>query len=239
MPAQERSRNEAELSQIGRLARYHNIMGTETIQMLDRLTGTISKVFTHPTMVDRMSEMLNYFLKNLVGPNRKSFKVKNLQDFAFKPGEIVTDICRIYVNFKNCDTFLSSVSRDGRSYSHELFEQAAQVLMKIGQAGELVTDLAMVEKKVGEMAENVKMDEELFSDAPDEYLDAIMSHLMSDPVRLPNSHQIVDRSTIARHLLSDQTDPFTRAPLTMEQVEPMDELKSEIQKWMAEKRQQR
>lgn len=239
LPAQERSRNEAELSQIGRLARYHNIMGTETIQMLDRLTGTISKVFTHPTMVDRMSEMLNYFLKNLVGPNRKSFKVKNLQDFSFKPGEIVTDICRIYVNFKNCDTFLSSVSRDGRSYSQELFEQAAQVLMKIGQAGELVSDLAAVEKKVGQMAENVKMDEELFSDAPDEYLDAIMSHLMTDPVRLPNSHQVVDRSTIARHLLSDQNDPFTRAPLTMEQVEPMEALKTEIQKWMAGKREQR
>ena len=48
-----------------------------------------------------------------------------------------------------------------------------------------------------------------------------MSHLMSDPVRLPNSLQIVDRSTIARHLLSDQTDPFTRAPLTMDQVEPL------------------
>ena len=63
-----------------------------------------------------------------------------------------------------------------------------------------------------------------------------MSHLMSDPVRLPNSLQIVDRSTIARHLLSDQTDPFTRAPLTMDQVEPLDELKNEIQKWMEEKR---
>ena len=62
---------------------------------------------------------------------------------------------------------------------------------------------------------------------------------MTDPVRLPNSGQIVDRSTIARHLLSDQNDPFTRAPLTMEQVEPLDDLKVNIQAWMEEKRQEK
>ena len=59
----------------GRLARYHNIMGLETIQVLDKLTSEIKFVFLHPTMVDRIAAMLNYFLKNLVGPQRKSFKV--------------------------------------------------------------------------------------------------------------------------------------------------------------------
>ena len=68
----------------------------------------------------------------------------------------------------------------------------------------------LVEKRVREMAEDLRADEELFADAPDHFLDAIMSNLMTDPVRLPNSGQVVDRSTIARHLLSDQNDPFTR-----------------------------
>ena len=235
LPANERGEREGQLNQIGRMARYHNIMGTETIQILDKLTGAIQDVFTNSSMVDRVAAMLNYFLKNLVGPSRKSFKVKNLEEFSFRPGDIVTDICKIYVNFQNCDTFLASVSRDGRSYSPELFDQAIEVLMRIGKA-ELVTDLEVVAKKVGQLADDLKLDEELFADAPDEYLDAIMSNLMTDPVRLPNSLQIVDRSTIARHLLSDQNDPFTRAPLTMEQVEPLDDLKNEIQKWMNDKR---
>jgi ubiquitin conjugation factor E4 A len=215
----------------------HSYQISESIQILDRFTSTISAIFTHPTMVDRMAAMLNYFLKTLVGPNRKSFKVKNLNEFSFKPGEIVTDICKIYVNLKDCDTFLASVSRDGRSYSPDLFIQASEVLLKIGQSG-LVSDLKLVEEKVSLAAKSVKADEELFADAPDEYLDAIMSHLMSDPVRLPNSGQIVDRPTIARHLLSDQNDPFTRAPLAMEQVEPLDDLKMAIQAWMEEKRRQ-
>ena len=37
--------------------------------------------------------------------------------------------------------------------------------------------------------------------------------------------QIVDRQTIARHLLSDQNDPFNRDPLTLDKVIPQDELK--------------
>ena len=35
----------------------------------------------------------------------------------------------------------------------------------------------------------------------DEYLDPITSLLMVDPVMLPSSRQILDRATIARHLL--------------------------------------
>ena len=85
-------------------------------------------------------------------------------------------------------------------------------------------------------AENLK-DDELFADAPDEFLDPIMSHIMQDPVRLPNSGQIVDRSTIARHILSDQNDPFTRSPLTLDMVMPENELKTRITEWMKSKRQ--
>ena len=63
-----------------------------------------------------------------------------------------------------------------------------------------------------------------------------MSHLMKDPVRLPNSGQIVDRPTIARHILSDQNDPFTRSPLTLDMVIPETELKDRINSWMESKR---
>ena len=43
---------------------------------------------------------------------------------------------------------------------------------------------------------------------------------MRDPVRLPSSGVTVDRTTITRHLLSDQSDPFNRSPLTADQLVP-------------------
>ena len=48
----------------------------------------------------------------------------------------------------------------------------------------------------------------------------IMATLMRDPVILPGSKAVLDRSTIKSHLLSDNTDPFHRTPLTIDQVIP-------------------
>jgi len=42
---------------------------------------------------------------------------------------------------------------------------------------------------------------------------------MKDPVLLPSGIS-VDRTTIQRHLLSDNSDPFTRAPLTEDMLIP-------------------
>ncbi len=52
-----------------------------------------------------------------------------------------------------------------------------------------------------DVAAQQKEDDAIYDDAPDEYLDPITSLLMVDPVMLPSSRQIVDRATIARHLL--------------------------------------
>lgn len=40
------------------------------------------------------------------------------------------------------------------------------------------------------------------------------------------------RSTIERHLLSSATDPFSRATLCMEQLQPATEVISRMQQWM-------
>ena len=44
-------------------------------------------------------------------------------------------------------------------------------------------------------------DDDLVSAAPEEFLDPIMGTLMKQPVLLPCSKMIVDKSTIARHIL--------------------------------------
>ena len=74
-----------------------------------------------------------------------------------------------------------------------------------------------------------------FDDAPDEFLDPLMFNLMEDPVELPDSHTIIDRITIKRHLLNDPHDPFNRAPLALEQVITRDDIKQQIEDYKQEK----
>jgi len=78
-------------------------------------------------------------------------------------------------------------------------------------------------------------DDEL-GDIPDEFLDPIVAKLMRDPVRLPLSRVILDRSTIKSHLLSDTTDPFNRSPLSIEDVIPEPEMKARIDAYLAQRR---
>jgi len=48
------------------LARFHNIMGNETIHALEMMTAEIRTIFSNSIMVDRIAAMLNYFLLHLV-----------------------------------------------------------------------------------------------------------------------------------------------------------------------------
>ena len=64
--------------------------------------------------------------------------------------------------------------------------------------------------------------------------DAVMDTLMNDPVQLPSAN-VVDRSTIERHLMNDTTDPFTRQHLTAVMLIPLPDLKMRIQEFVAAK----
>uniref|UniRef100_A0AAG5CRW5 Ubiquitin conjugation factor E4 A n=1 Tax=Anopheles atroparvus TaxID=41427 RepID=A0AAG5CRW5_ANOAO len=235
LPQTERQQNVANLRNLGMLARFDNILGRDTINILQLLTSETRSIFCHSSMVDRVAAMLNYFLLNLTGPKKGNFKVKDKREFEFDPARTVLEICRIYVNLRECDAFCLAVSQDGRSYSPQLFEYAEQVLTRIG-GGQLIGEIQEFSQKVQRIEKQQKIDEEALIDPPDEFLDPIMSALMTDPVILPSSRITVDRSTIARHLLSDQSDPFNRSPLTMEQVKRNDQLKDEIDAWIREKR---
>lgn len=47
-------------------------------------------------------------------------------------------------------------------------------------------------------------------DAPLDFMDPLLDTLMRDPVRLPTSKTIVDRATIAQHLLNTDTGKFLK-----------------------------
>ncbi|XP_035743487.1 ubiquitin conjugation factor E4 A-like [Vespa mandarinia] len=235
LPQHERVQQENYLQHIGTIAQFDNILGRKTIQTIKMLTSEIKSIFCHPTMVDRIASMLNYLLLQLVGPNKKNLKVNDQKEYGFDPANLVLDICEIYVNLSENKSFTLAVSQDGRSYSPDLFKLADNVLVRIGGL-DILGDLNQFAKNVEKAANQKKEEDEILTEAPEEFLDPIMSTLMVDPVTLPSSRITIDRQTIARHLLSDQTDPFNRSPLTMDMVKSNTELRNKIQEWIAKKK---
>ena len=104
------------------------------------------------------------------------------------------------------------------------FVHAQDVIARM-EADELYMLLLSGKKQViltGEIAGvpfKVKIDS-LLDAAPEEFLDEMTNELMKDPVMLPNSKMVLDRSTIERLLMEKPVDPYDRTPLTKEQLIP-------------------
>ena len=74
-----------------------------------------------------------------------------------------------------------------------------------------------------------------YDDAPEEFVDPITAELMNDPVILPSSKVVVDRTTIETQLINDPVDPYNRSPLKKEDLIPNEELKKKIEEYKEKK----
>lgn len=69
--------------------------------------------------------------------------------------------------------------------------------VRIGGVG-ILGDLDQFAKNVEKAATQKREEDEILTSVPDEFLDPIMSTVMTDPVILPSSRTTIDRQTIAR-----------------------------------------
>lgn len=236
LPLQELQQRERQVRTSTAIARFFNVMSRESVACLAYITEEIKDLFTHPIMVERIAGMFNDFLLKLVGKRSAELKVRDFSKLEFNPGQLVHDICQVYINLGEKEGFCRAVAQDGRSYNSTLFSKAERVLIKIRTPLEVYEQLKQFSSRVKEFADKQEKEEETFADAPDDFMDPVTYTLMTDPVILPSSGVTVDRSVISRHLLSDHTDPFNRAPLTMDQVKPNTELKKKIDEWKEEQK---
>uniref|UniRef100_A0A7I4B4Z0 RING-type E3 ubiquitin transferase n=1 Tax=Physcomitrium patens TaxID=3218 RepID=A0A7I4B4Z0_PHYPA len=205
-PAQERQERERHYHQQEHIVRIDMMLANEDVKMIQYTSAEITAPFLLPEMAERIAAMLNYFLVQLVGPQRKALSVKDPEKYEFRPKELLA----------------------------QLFTEAAGLLRRIGSLPmQMIEAFELLGAKARTQAQEMMDAEAMLGDIPDEFLDPIQYTLMTDPVILPSSKTIVDRSVIQRHLLSDQTDPFNRSLLTVEMLIPDHELKRRIDDYLA------
>ncbi|EGC28981.1 hypothetical protein DICPUDRAFT_59083 [Dictyostelium purpureum] len=193
--------------------------------------------FLRPELIDRISAMMNYFLAQIVGPKCTNLKVREPEKYHFNPKQLLNQLTEIYVNFSKEPRFLQSVVRDGRSFKVSIFETTERILQRERIKNDQdMQDFSALVKKLEKVAAEEEAAEEELGEIPDEFCDPILSTLMTDPVILPSSKTVIDRQTILRHLLSDQTDPFNRSVLTPEMLIDDVETKAKIEKWLNDKK---
>jgi len=218
-------------------AKSYMSLANETVSMLKLFTDALADSFTMPEVVQRLADMLDYNLDALVGPKQNSLNVENRAEYNFNPIGLLSDIVDVYLNLSLKPNFHLAIARDGRSYKPTNFAQTAVLL---GRKGMKAPDELERWKRLCDAVALAKeadaAEEQDLGEIPDDFLDPLMATLMQDPVILPISRMVMDRSTIRQHLLSDPHDPYSRAPLKIDDVLPATEMKAKIDAFKQERK---
>lgn len=232
---EQRTAKEEDLRTAESQAQSYMQLTNETVSMMKLFTKSLSASFTMPEIVDRVAAMLNYTLDILVGPKSTNLKVDDMKKFRFEPRTLLSEFIDIYLNLGVSEEFVHAVAQDGRSYKPANFEAALRILTRynLKSSDEIVAWDNLRQRFVRAKEEDDQEEDDL-GEIPDEFLDPLLANLMKDPVLLPRSQQVLDRSTIRSHLLSDPNDPFIRQPLKIEEVIELPDLKARITQWKQE-----
>ncbi|KAB8288858.1 hypothetical protein EYC80_010761 [Monilinia laxa] len=235
MSEEDREKKETALREAEAQAQSYMQLTNETLAMMKLFSSTLSASFTMPEIVDRVAAMLNYTLDTITGSKSTNLKVENLEKYQFRPRAFLSDFVEIYLNLGVSETFVEAVARDGRSYKPENFDSASRILARYGlKSAEDLNAWEVLKARFKTAKELDDQAEQDMGEVPEEFQDPLMADLMEDPVMLPVSKMILDRSTIKSYLLSDEKDPFNRTPLKIEDVVPVPELKERIRAWKEE-----
>ncbi|KAH8511068.1 hypothetical protein H0E87_008563 [Populus deltoides] len=116
-PAQERQERTRLFQSQENIIRIDMKLANEDLSMLTFTSKQITAPFLLPEMVDRVASMLNYFLLQLVGPQRKSLTLKDPEKYEFRPKQLLEQVKRqfdytinasLVVNFQACQVFIDS-----------------------------------------------------------------------------------------------------------------------------------
>lgn len=227
---EERHRAEQELLEHVRLAKGLCDFSSSCAEMMTFLVDLTPEPLLIDPLGDRAAAMLNYFLRQLLGPKYVELNVRNPDRFRFKPRELLQQLLGVYLKLGQDARFVDCLAKDLRSFHYDEFRHGVEVLERanIGSGEDRALFKSLVESV--NAAQKKVRDEEKDIEIPDEFICPLLGHLMSDPVKLPCG-EVVDRVSIMKHMLDKATDPYTRQPLTVEMLVPDEELANKIRLW--------
>ena len=210
-----------------------------SLKFLVCISKILQNFFIKNDFISQLAGYLNYSLNIFGSPLNYELKLKNINEYNFNPHFILGSILSTYSAFYDKFHFIEGVIKDERSYKFSNFDRAKNLVANNKNITISEPDFNNYIKFVDNLRREekiIKNEEINYDDAPQEFLDGLTFLIMTDPVKLPKSQVILDRKTIETHLLSDQTDPFNREPLTKEMLIPCPTLKAKIEEYIQNKK---
>lgn len=212
--------------------------GRSELKIIDLLSEIVPDVFSDPEWAKKISQTINYYASKMCSKTYKSYKFQNISEVGLKPLEFIKQLVLIYVRLGTSDIIKHGIINDDRSYSTEaLFDLGVTAYNKKLVSPDILERYENFIKELEVMKIEKDNMEAIIGEAPEEFCCGLTYELMKDPVQLPASKLVVERNAAKQHLtLNGPYDPFTKTPLTLEDLISLPELKAKINSWLDEKR---
>lgn len=178
-------------------------------------------------VIDEIVQLIYFALDYLVGTNCEQLVIQCSREVHFSPKTLVSLIGQLCLHLQSPRFCVALGSEESHSKKTLVRLENILRLYCSAPATTLATFHSLVQQ-VTAISEKFKQ-----SEPPAEFLDALVDTIMRDPVMLPASQKIVDRQTIVRILKTNPIDPYTRTPLSINDLQPQPELKSRLDQFWA------
>lgn len=191
-----------------RECRFKASLCNKTLNMLTYLTSDeiIRRPFLMQEILPRFVSMLMNMLARLVGSKSLDLKVENMAAYNFYPKEMLRDVVQAMIQFAEYEEFWRGVCEDGYYSDGAPLKKAVSTVQRLGLMS--AADVETFQKFIEDVSvTRVKFQDidSLTDDAPEEFLDPLLMTIMRNPMLLPTSNIIIDKSTISQHLLNEET----------------------------------
>ena len=210
-----------------KVIRSYLIYAREYLLFLNQLAHANPEVFTKPEVMGKWVQIFLFYFQKLTGSGSRKYKVKDMDKYQFEPLLLVQNMADVFTIFQDwgaagqqMDALIPTMIADGR-FSISVFDSVTSLLRhKKCFGNKLWSKLSKLEqiRKRLQVYKSQHVDYDEYS-PPEELCDPILNTLIREPVLLPTSKMMVDKSMIQKHLMSDRHDPFNRDILTLEGIE--------------------
>jgi len=228
--------NQKKIEEMKKKAKSGNQLSVANLKLLCWLTQNIQEPFFDSRILGRIATMTNVYLKKLT-LEKANLLVSCAEEIKFEPKELLRCMQTIFLQLsRHNKEYLKAISEDEAYYSPDSYKKALMIFKKrLHDQPSILLEFKNYSDEI-EVFQNEVMDlESRLGEIPEKYTDPMLCTLMRDPVRLPTNNMVMDRKEISIQLLNKSQCPFTKKPLTVDELIPVPELKAEIDAWIKER----
>ena len=211
--------------------------GRETLEFIGVLSLLASDLFEDSEWAEKVATALNYYATRLSSSSFRKLS-KAAIHAGIQPLDFIQKLVSVYLRVAKGKLVKRALINDERSFSTNVLEDLGNTCQKMNLFNQedllsfknLISELDMIHQ------EKIMLDK-IIGEPPDEFSCPLTMELMTDPVRLPASEQIVSRKAIKQHFaLNGFNDPFTKTKLSADELESDTELKKRVEIFLEEKK---